>query len=119
VISIREANDGRIWAALDNADLVHLNPETGDMDRVSAAKADLPGTQIAAMLVDESDNLWVKTDKAIARFDAGDGLYYTYPSSREEALNDAAVGVFKNSRGELFFSSVNGIVSFAGGHARH
>ena len=111
IFCTREDNKGNIWFGMMGNGIDKLDPKTGQFTNYSILDG-LPGNSVSSILVDNSNNLWLGTDKGLAKFN---------PDSKEIAVFDQKEGLQNNSLkswaitttdGEMFFGGPNGFNSF-------
>jgi signal transduction histidine kinase/ligand-binding sensor domain-containing protein len=111
IICTAEDMEGNIWFGTNTAGIDKLDRSTGKFSNYNRDDG-LPGNYIYSILVDAYDNLWLATDKGLARFntktkeihvfDRHDGLQnLTYQGYAMKARNE-----------EMFFGGQNGFNSF-------
>ena len=74
----------------------------------------LPSNAVQGILEDQRGELWISTDNGLARFSPATGAVRKYYESDGLAGNEFnSWGVpFQDSRGEMFFTGVNGVTAF-------
>jgi signal transduction histidine kinase/ligand-binding sensor domain-containing protein len=111
VYCVTEDNEGNLWFGTLGSGLDKLDPDTGKFTNYST-KDGLPGGSVTSVLVDNLNNLWLATDKGLAKFnpktnevvvfDENDGL-------QNKSLKSWAI---KTKDGEMFFGGPDGFNSF-------
>lgn len=109
---IHQAKNGMLWLGTSGGGLNLFDPATGKATYVTE-KDGLPSNIICAILEDEHDNLWVSTNKGLARFNTktrevktfgvGDGLYISEFHFKT---------CFKAADGSMYFGGTGGYVHF-------
>lgn len=112
ISALYEDKDATLWIGTSFGGLNRLDRNTGIFTYFTEREG-LPNNQVYDILEDEQANLWLSTDKGLARFnpltngfrnfDTGDGL------THNEFNHKAA---FKSADGEMFFGGFNGFVKF-------
>lgn len=103
---------GIIWAGSVNG-LFKIDPAQKKILRVYTGKDGMPNTFIYGMLADEKQQLWISTNKGIARFDPNTENFRNYSVSDGLQSNEFNTGAYyKSPDGELFFGGVNGFNHF-------
>ncbi len=107
----KEDNDSNIWFGTSGSGIDRLEPATGKFTNYTT-KNGLPGNSVTSILVDSLNNLWLGTDKGLAKlnpktnevivFDQKDGL-------QNKSLKSWAI---KTKDGEMFFGGIDGFNSF-------
>jgi ligand-binding sensor domain-containing protein/signal transduction histidine kinase/DNA-binding response OmpR family regulator len=108
---INQTSDGKIWFGSYIDGLASYNPENKKIKFYTSKIGGLPSNNIAGIVEDNEGNLWISTEKGLAKFNQG--IFNVYE------INDGLPGnvfnahsFYKNSKGELFFGGYNGMVSF-------
>ncbi len=112
ISAIYEDKDATLWIGTSFGGLNRLDRKTGIFTYFTEREG-LPDNQVYDILEDEQANLWLSTDKGLARFnpvtngfrnfDINDGL------THNEFNHKAA---FKSADGEMYFGGFNGFVKF-------
>lgn len=118
VYCVREDNEGNIWFGTLGAGIDRLDVKTGKFTNYSTMDG-LPGNSVSSILVDEVNNLWLATDKGLARFN---------PVTKEVLVFDPKDGLqnmglkswaIKTKDGEMFFGGPDGFNSFYPSKVNH
>lgn len=107
---INQSKDGIIWFGSNNEGIASYNLRNNSL-KFFTINNGLPSNNIASILEDSDQNLWISTDKGLARmydnkfsiYNINDGLpsnIFNYHSS------------LLDSKGNLFFGGYNGLVTF-------
>lgn len=108
---IFEDSQKRLWIATENG-LNLFNPQTQDFTRV--AKEDgFPSNVTYAILEDINNNLWISTSNGLVAYNPDDNNLTVYTKSNgllSDQFNYSSF--FKDDSGEMYFGSVNGLISF-------
>ena len=107
---VNQSINGKIWFGSYNEGIASLNI-TDDAIRYFTVSDGLPSNNIASIVEDNNQNLWISTDKGLAKmYDDKFSIYN---------VNDGLPGNIFNyhsflldSKGEFFFGGYNGMVSF-------
>lgn len=109
---IHESHDGTIWLGTSGGGLNALNPRTGTFAHFTENQG-LPSNIICGILEDEHHNLWISTNKGLARFNTrsksitsfgiGDGLFISEFHFK---------ACFKDTDGTMYFGGIGGYVRF-------
>ena len=111
VYCVKEDNEGNIWFGTLGSGLDHWDVKTGKFTNYSTNDG-LPGNSITSILVDNVNNLWLATDKGLARFN---------PKTKDIVVFDPVDGLqnmglkswaIKTKDGEMFFGGPDGFNSF-------
>lgn len=101
-----------IWLGTAGGGLHFFDKKTNTFSAFTEADG-LPNSVVYAVLPDEAGNLWVSTNKGLARFDPKQGLFQCYDANdnlQSNEFNTGAACVGKD--GELFFGGLSGINYF-------
>jgi ligand-binding sensor domain-containing protein/signal transduction histidine kinase/DNA-binding response OmpR family regulator len=108
---INQTSDGKIWFGSYVDGLASYHPETKKIKFYTAKIGGLPSNNIAGIVEDNEGNLWISTEKGLAKFNQG--IFKVY------GINDGLPGnvfnahsFYKDHKGELFFGGYNGMLSF-------
>lgn len=109
---IHEAHDGIIWLATSGGGLNRLDPTTQKFTHITQEDG-LPSNIICAILEDKHGNLWISTNKGLARFNpkthevrtfgVNDGLYISEFHFKT---------CFQDTDGSMYFGGTGGYVHF-------
>ncbi|HAH23859.1 MAG TPA: hypothetical protein DCL77_08890 [Prolixibacteraceae bacterium] len=111
VYCVREDNAGNLWFGTMGSGLDQLDVTTGKFTNYSTNDG-LPGNSITSILVDSLNNLWLATDKGLAKFN---------PKTKAIVVFDPKDGLqnmglkswaLKTKDGEMFFGGPDGFNSF-------
>lgn len=111
VYCVKEDNEGKIWFGSLASGIDKLDPLSGKFTNYSI-KDGLPGNSVSSILVDSLNNLWLATDKGLAKFN---------PETKEVVVFDEKDGLqnkslkswaIKTKDGEMYFGGPNGFNSF-------
>ncbi|UYQ95884.1 ATP-binding protein [Chitinophaga horti] len=111
VNSIFEDSRGRIWFATENG-LCKWNPGSHTFTRYGKAEG-FPSNFILAMLEDAQGRLWVTTTQGLVCFNTEEKSAVVYTTANG-LLSDQFnfTSAFKDKKGQMFFGSANGLISF-------
>ncbi len=77
-------------------------------------KKQFSNSSISAMLIDKQNNMWLGSDKGIAKFDGTNYTYFNKKNTPE--LQDASISsISEDSNGNLLFGTDGGLALFADG----
>lgn len=109
--SVFQDRKGNIWVATENG-LCMLNDKTQHFKRFDR-KNGFPTSVFYEVLEDEQENLWISTSGGLVCFNPAKNAVKTYAKSNG-LLSDQFnyKSAFKNTKGEMFFGSVKGMISF-------
>lgn len=112
VYSVNEDNSGDIWVSTFRGG---LNRYFRDNDNFVAftERNGLPSNYVKGMLPDKSGNLWIPTNKGLAKFNSSTLEIKVYDEHDGLPSNDFLSGAqYKDENGILYFGTVNGFVMF-------
>ncbi|UOQ73964.1 two-component regulator propeller domain-containing protein [Hymenobacter cellulosilyticus] len=73
----------------------------------------LPNDVVYGILEDRQNNLWLSTNKGLARFTPSSGQFYTFDNRDGLPFDEFnAGGYFASPTGRMYFGGVQGLVSF-------
>ncbi len=101
-----------LWLGTNGGGLNRLDKRTGKFHRYST-KDGLPNDVVYGILTDDADRLWISTNKGIACFDPGKGLFRNYDAS--DGLQSDEFNRYAHCKlpdGTLFFGGVQGFNYF-------
>ncbi len=114
VFSIHEDsnNDGMLWLGTWGGGLNRFDRQTGEFARFRE-KDGLPNEVIYGILEDDHGNLWLSTNKGIARFNLKTKTIKSYNVLDGLQSNEFNAGAYhKNRSGEMFFGGIRGFNAF-------
>lgn len=109
--SIDEDDNGNLWVGTNYG----LNKLDKDKDTIEFfTEADgLVNNFIYAALADSSGNIWCSTNSGISMFDVEKNLFRNFTVADGLTSNEFnGYSYYKSKSGEMFFGSINGLVSF-------
>ncbi len=117
VFSILEDSTGILWIGTDGGGLNRFDPIRNIWKHYSV-KDGLPNDVVYGILEETSStggvkNLWLSTNKGIARFNPGNETFIKYDV--KDGLQDYefnAGACYKSKKGEMFFGGINGFNHF-------
>jgi len=113
VNAIYEDREGMMWIATRGGGLNRFDREKGQFF-IYTEKEGMPDDVVYGILEDEGGNLWLSTNKGVAKLDWKNGVircYDTEDGLQGDEFNTGAY--FKNrATGEMFFGGANGFNSF-------
>jgi ligand-binding sensor domain-containing protein/DNA-binding CsgD family transcriptional regulator len=111
VIAIYPDRSGSIWVGTFGGGLSRIVPQTGISHYTM--KDGLPSDIIYGMMEDNKENLWISTNRGIARFSLSNGIFKNYgPAEGLKCYEFNNGAQYKCKNGEMFFGGVNGFISF-------
>ena len=112
VLSLFEDRSGFLWVGTMGGGLNRLDPESGMFMRFTE-KEGLPNSTIYGILDDDKGNLWLSTNKGIAKFDALRWTVRSYDVHDGLQANEFTAGAcLKTRAGEMLFGGFNGFNRF-------
>ncbi len=112
VISLLKQKNGIFWIGTFGGGLDRFNPNDESFRHFTTSDG-LPNNIVYAIQEDLQGNLWLSTDKGIAKFSVKDEHFHNF--GKEDGLQDDHFfwgSTFKSNSGEMFFGGINGINSF-------
>lgn len=113
VNSVTESADGSIWIGTYHEGLVHYQPATGHIQHYTL-KNGLPGDNVLTIVTDQQRHLWICTDNGLSNYNGKTFKNYNVKDGlpgNEFNYNS----FYKDSKGNLFFGSYAGLISFSPG----
>jgi two-component sensor histidine kinase len=111
VLNLYEDGQGDLWICTQGGGVNRLVPRTGAM-RYYTKLNGLPGN-IAYGIIGQGDDLWISTDKGLARLSRKNDRITAFTVRNGITDNEFnTASFFRGSNGRLFFGSINGITSF-------
>jgi ligand-binding sensor domain-containing protein/DNA-binding response OmpR family regulator len=107
---IQEDSRGIIWLGSYDSGLIRYDAKQQKI-RFYNIKNGLPSNVVLGILEDEPGNLWISTDNGLAKFDRRTFKTYTV----EDGLPGNVFNYnsfYKDNKGEFFFGSYSGLISF-------
>lgn len=101
-----------LWVSTKGGGLNRLNKSTGHFEHFTE-KDGLPNKVVYGVLADNEKNLWVSTNRGIARFHPTSLIFTNFNKSdgiQDDEFNTNAY--FKSPSGEILFGGVNGLSIF-------
>lgn len=112
---IHQSGDGALWlgthSGLDRVDI----PGAANLNFVHySTKNGLPSSTVYGILEDQRHNLWLSTNRGIARFDRALGQFRAF-SLKEglQGLEFNAAASYRRANGEMVFGGIHGINLFS------
>lgn len=107
---ITQSDDGKLWFGSYNEGIVSLNPKNKSFQFYTVNEG-LPSNNIAGILEDDDQHIWVSTDQGLARLNKnGFNVYNRNDGLPGNVFNYHSY--LKDDAGELYFGGYNGLVSF-------
>jgi ligand-binding sensor domain-containing protein/signal transduction histidine kinase len=109
VISMAETADGKVWLGTQDRGLFYL-----DKGRISAAANGLPAKKINCLLALENQELWIGTDRGVARWNGKEVTQTGVPSSLKHVqvlamIRDRDSNIWLGTDAGLFRYNTNGV----------
>jgi len=107
-------NGGMLWLGTWGGGLNRFDRQTGEFVRFRE-KDGLPNEVVYGILEDDHGNLWLSTNKGIARFNPQTGIFKNYNVLDGLQSNEFNAGAYHKSpapRDEMFFGGINGFNAF-------
>ncbi len=112
IVSLFEASDKRIWIGTQGGGLNIYDPNTDRFSRLGKENG-LPSVSVASIIEDNNKDIWITTDKGIARISPRDLKIKTFEKSHGLVGNNHNRNAsFKDSAGRLYLGSTEGITIF-------
>jgi signal transduction histidine kinase/CheY-like chemotaxis protein/streptogramin lyase len=112
ILSIHQDRDSILWIGTNGGGLCRLDSNS-ETFKVYKKKGGIPDNTVYGILEDEAGNLWISTNRGIARFNKKTGV------SDEFNISDGLQGLefnggsfYKNNEGKMFFGGINGFNAF-------
>ncbi len=111
VYCVAEDKEGNIWFGTMTTGIDKLDMSTGKFTNYNS-KDGLPGNSVNSILVDENNNLWLATDKGLAKFNTKTKKVHVF--DRQDGLQNVSFHgwALKTKDGEMFFGGPDGFNSF-------
>ncbi|CAN5761782.1 two-component regulator propeller domain-containing protein [soil metagenome] len=104
--------DRVLWVGTAGGGLNRLDIEAGTFSRYTTAQG-LPNDVVYGVLPDDAGNLWLSTNRGLARFDPGTGEVRSFDAADGLQSNEFNSGAaFRSASGELFFGGIYGFNYF-------
>jgi signal transduction histidine kinase/ligand-binding sensor domain-containing protein/DNA-binding response OmpR family regulator len=104
--------DRVLWVGTGGGGLNRLDIEGGTFSRYTTAQG-LPNNVVYGVLADDAGQLWLSTNRGLARFDAGSGEVRNFDVAdglQSDEFNSGAA--FRSGSGEFFFGGIYGFNHF-------
>ncbi|MCI4670674.1 MAG: response regulator [Bacteroidia bacterium] len=112
VCSLLEGNNGKIWVGFYKKGLFRLAAD-GTTEEVYSKANGLPGNSVFGLLEDDQSQIWLSTEKGLAKINRADNSVTDYNYSDGLAnLEYNFNAAYKSSLGEMFFGGTKGFTSF-------
>jgi ligand-binding sensor domain-containing protein len=110
--SIYEAPDGTFWVGTMGGGLMRLDVRTGKY-RFYTEKDGLPNNVVYRVMDDQTGNLWIPTNRGLARFNIVNESFIIYTVKDGIQSNEFNLGAGLRTRnGRILFGGMNGFNSF-------
>ncbi|WP_316831463.1 two-component regulator propeller domain-containing protein [Pedobacter aquatilis] len=112
VSCISEDSDGNILLGTFRNGLFRLNTEQHSYRCISKSNG-LPSNNIVGILEDDQHNLWISTDNGLCKYNQQEKSFNIYNVKDGLPGNEFNYkSLLKDSKGEFFFGSLSGMISF-------
>ena len=109
---ISEDNKGNLWLGTFRNGLFKLNPQKHRYFQVTKSDG-LPSNNIVGIIEDAQHNLWVSTDNGLCKYNPQKKSFNIYNIKDGLPGNEFNYkSLWKDSKGEFFFGSLSGMISF-------
>jgi signal transduction histidine kinase/ligand-binding sensor domain-containing protein len=111
--SITEDPDGTLWIGTNGGGLNHFDPKKGICTLILQEKNGLPNNVVYGVLLDDSANVWMSTNRGIARYNPrsqGLRLYNSRDGLQSNEFNTGAA--LRTANGEMYFGGMQGFNIF-------
>lgn len=107
-----EDSQGNIWIATKGTGIHQYNRKQNQFIHIDEQQG-LPHNNVYGIVDDNKGNLWLSTDKGIARFNPHTTTFKSFTiSDGLQGPEFNRIAVFKSPAGEIFFGGTNGLNSF-------
>jgi len=112
VLAIQEDKAGRLWIGTSGGGVNRFDPQSGQF-KAYREKEGLPNDTVYGVLEDENGELWMSTNRGLARFNPQVETFKNYDARDGLQANEFNSHAFyKSASGELFFGGINGVTVF-------
>ncbi|KAA3619934.1 MAG: response regulator [Calditrichaeota bacterium] len=111
VVGIHQDKKGILWLATHGGGLNRFDPRTETFSHYTMAHG-LPSNIIYCILQADDGKLWLSTDHGLSRFCPDNETFRNYGTNDGLQSPFFWGARFKNRAGELFFGSLDGLISF-------
>jgi signal transduction histidine kinase len=109
---IHEDRDGVFWIAT-NEGLLRWRPFSSELEIFNTEKSGFPSDKIHAVYEDNLERLWMPSDNGIICFEKKTHDFQTFTVADGLNTNEMnQLSHFRDSTGQLYFGSTNGVISF-------
>ncbi|MDO1446508.1 two-component regulator propeller domain-containing protein [Rhodocytophaga aerolata] len=107
-----EDSKGRIWVGTQGGGLCLYNADKGNFQRIFLGESLTHSTSVYGILEDETNNLWISTNKGIIHYNTFTGRSKSYDVSDGLQGTSFLSGHCKARDGAMFFGGNNGFTMF-------
>ncbi|AEA43547.1 adenylate/guanylate cyclase domain-containing protein [Fluviicola taffensis] len=108
ISTIYQENETTLWLGSSGSGLLKLNLKTGKVVAYTR-KQGLPNNFVYGILPDERGNLWLSTNKGLARFNTNEERCTNYSEVNGLMSNEFNTGAYLLSKtGEMYFGGIEG-----------
>lgn len=112
ITSITEDRQGRLWIGTVGGGANCYEPSSGEIC-VFREREGLPNDTVYSILEDNDGDLWMSTNKGLARYDPQTTSFEVFDVRDGIQSNEFNSNAFyKSADGELFFGGINGVTAF-------
>jgi ligand-binding sensor domain-containing protein len=110
---LRDDRNGNLWIGTQLEGVFLLNPITGEIQQYRHSTRDLhtlPGEEILDIYEDRSGNVWIATNKGVAKWARWKKPFqhFSYDTESTNSINNAEVtGIDQDANGDLWISTFN------------
>ncbi|HYG37742.1 MAG TPA: two-component regulator propeller domain-containing protein [Cytophagales bacterium] len=114
ILTIFEDSQSRIWVGTNESGLNLLDPKTDKFLNFSLYKISGSTTNVVhGILEDNSQSLWLSTNQGIIKLNPNDSTFKKFDESDGLVANEYNnSSCLKNSKGEMYFGSFQGVTNF-------
>jgi len=111
VFCVAEDKDKNLWFGTMATGMDKLERATGKFTNYST-KDGLPGNSVSSILFDDNNDLWIATDKGLAKFNPKTKSIHIFDSFDGLQNKNFSGRAIQTSDGEMYFSGTEGFNSF-------
>jgi ligand-binding sensor domain-containing protein/signal transduction histidine kinase/CheY-like chemotaxis protein/AraC-like DNA-binding protein len=111
ITSIYQDSEKQLWIATNNDGVIRLN-ENDEM-KILTVKDGLPSNAVKALIEDDNGNMWLSTEAGLSSYSLSTQAIVNYNKNDGLPINQFNFSsAFKANDGEMFFGTINGMISF-------
>lgn len=112
VTSLYEDKQKHLWVGTNDGGIIFYDRERDTFRNYTTANG-LPSNTVTAITQDNEGDIWFSTNAGLCRFDPHNGIKNNYTTNDGLPVNQFNyASAFKANDGQLFFGSINGLISF-------